>query len=228
MHQVSMIAILEPFSDSTQINMFKSMFAMDHAVSNINGKIWLFWTNEITCSVFEADEQQISCELTHTEVPETYIKNFVYAKCKDYLRRPLWDRLLHLADTKDTIPWCAVGDFNVITDTDEKLGGIPYDMRKSLEFIGVIEACGLMDLRFNGSRFTWTNQRGINFRIWKRLDRAMVNDRWLKDMPHTSITHLPSVGSDHCPLLMEMNARPDNHIKYFRFLNCWANQPSFT
>ncbi|KAG5615000.1 hypothetical protein H5410_014824 [Solanum commersonii] len=204
MHQVSMIAILEPFSNSTQINMFKSMLAMDHAVSNTNGKIWLFWTNEITCSVFEADEQQISCELTHTEVPETYIKTFVYAKCKDYLRKPLWDRLLHLADTKDTIPWCAVGDFNVITDTDEKLGGIPYDMRKSLEFIRVIEACGLMDLG------------------------AMVNDRWLKDMPHTSITHLPSVGFDHCPLLMKMNARPDNHIKYFRFLNCWADQPSFT
>jgi len=46
-------------------------------------------------------------------------------------------------------------------------------------------------------------------------------------MPHTSITHLPSVGSDHCPLLMEMNARPENHIKYFRFLNCLADQPSF-
>jgi len=60
MHHVSMIAVLGPFSDSTHINMFKSMLAMDHAVSNINGKIWLFWTNEITCNVFEADEQQIS------------------------------------------------------------------------------------------------------------------------------------------------------------------------
>ncbi|XP_049399717.1 uncharacterized protein LOC125863742 [Solanum stenotomum] len=223
-----MIAVLEPFSDNTQINLFKSLLVMDHAISNINGKIWLFWTNEITCNVIEADEQQISCELNHTEAPETYITTFVYAKCKEYLRKPLWDRLLHLADTKDTFPWCTVGDFNVITDIDEKLGGIPYNMRKSLDFIGVIEACGLMDLGFNGPRFTWSNQRGINFRIWKRLDRAMVNDRWLKDMPQTNITHLPSVGSDHCPLLMEMNARPDNHIKYFRFLNCWADQPSFT
>uniref|UniRef100_M1E0C2 RNase H family protein n=1 Tax=Solanum tuberosum TaxID=4113 RepID=M1E0C2_SOLTU len=46
-------------------------------------------------------------------------------------------------------------------------------------------------------------------------------------MPHTNITHLPSVGSDHCPLLMEMTVRPENHIKYFRFLNCWADQPAF-
>ncbi|KAK4707367.1 hypothetical protein R3W88_033056 [Solanum pinnatisectum] len=100
-------------------------------------------------------------------------------------------------------------------------------MKKSLVFIGVIEACGLMDLGFNGPKFTWSNQRGIHFRIWKRLDRAMVNDRWLQDMPHTNITHLPSVGSDHCPLLMEVNARSEDHIKYFKFLNYWAEQPSF-
>ncbi|KAK4737426.1 hypothetical protein R3W88_001123 [Solanum pinnatisectum] len=96
-----------------------------------------------------------------------------------------------------------------------------------MDFIGIIEACGLMDLGFNGPRFTWSNQRGINFRIWKRLDRAMVNDKWLQNMSQTTITHLPSVGSDHCPLLMEMNTRVDTHIKYFRFVNCWTDQPSF-
>ncbi|XP_049399720.1 uncharacterized protein LOC125863746 [Solanum stenotomum] len=200
---------------------------MDNAISNVNGKIWLFWINDIACKVLETDDQQITCEINHTEAPETYIKTFVYAKCKDYLRRPLWYRLLHYADNRNATPWYTVGDFNVITDTDEKLGGIPYNMRKSIEFIGVIEACGLMDLGFNGPKFTWSNQRGINFRIWKRLDRAMVNDRWLQIMPHTNITHLPSVGSDHCPLLMEMTVRPENHIKYFRFLNCWADQPAF-
>ncbi|WMV13660.1 hypothetical protein MTR67_007045, partial [Solanum verrucosum] len=166
-------------------------------------------------------------EKQHVEALDTYINTFVYAKCKDYLRRHLWERILHFADTNNVIPWRTVGDFNVITDLDEKLGGIPYNMRKSLEFIGVIEACGLMDLGFNGPKFTWSNQRGINFRIWKRLDRAMVNDKWLQHMPHTSITHLPSVGSDHCPLLMEMNTRAENHIKYFKFLNFWADQPSF-
>ncbi|XP_015166827.1 uncharacterized protein [Solanum tuberosum] len=222
-----MIAVLEPFSDNSQINMFKSMLAMDHATSNINGKICLFRNTDIVCTVLETDEQQVTCEISHTEIQGTYIKTFVYAKCKDYLRRPLWDRLLHISDTRDTIPWCTVGDFNVITDIDEKLGGIPYNMRKSLEFIGVIEACGLMDLGFNGPKFTWSNQRGVNFRIWKRLDRAMVNDKWLENMPHTSITHLPSVGSDHCPLLLEMKARPDNCIKYFMFLNFWVEQPSF-
>ncbi|XP_015161095.1 uncharacterized protein [Solanum tuberosum] len=100
-------------------------------------------------------------------------------------------------------------------------------MRKSLDFIAIIEACGLIDLGFSGQKFTWSNNRGIQQRVWKRLDRALVTDAWLEKMPQTTITHLPSVGSDHCPLLMEMKAREDDQIKYFKFLNCWTDQPNF-
>uniref|UniRef100_M1DWN9 RNase H family protein n=1 Tax=Solanum tuberosum TaxID=4113 RepID=M1DWN9_SOLTU len=46
-------------------------------------------------------------------------------------------------------------------------------------------------------------------------------------MPQTTITHLSSVGSDHCPLLMEMVAREEDQIRYFKFLNCWTDQPNF-
>ncbi|XP_055822099.1 uncharacterized protein LOC129890602 [Solanum dulcamara] len=55
----------------------------------------------------------------------------------------------------------------------------------------------------------------------------MANDRWMETMPLTSITHLPSVVSDHCPLLLEMVDQHHNPIKYFKFLNCWPEHPSF-
>ncbi|KAH0684447.1 hypothetical protein KY289_022199 [Solanum tuberosum] len=181
---------------------------------------------DIDCVVLEEDEQQITCDIGHNELQTHSTITFVYAKCKDHLRRPLWDRMMHHA-AENTNPWCSVGDYNVITAIEEKLGGVPYNMRKSLEFIAVIEACGLLDLGFSGQKFTWSNKRGIGHRIWKRLDRALVNDTWLEKMPQTTITHLPSVSSDHCPLLMEMNARVDDHIKYFKFLNCWTDQPNF-
>lgn len=103
-----------------------------------------------------------------------------------------------------TLPWCIIGDFNGITKVSEKLSGILYDMRKSFKFLGVIEACGLTDLGFYGPKFTWSNLMGIKFRIWKRLDRAMVSDASFEKMPMTNITHLSSVGSDHFPLLLEM------------------------
>ncbi|KAK4733763.1 hypothetical protein R3W88_008024 [Solanum pinnatisectum] len=142
---------------------------MDQAISNCNGKIWIFWNKDIDCAVLEEDEQQVTCSIRHAEIQEQFFITFVYAKCKEYLRRPLWDRLLHQASGNNK-PWCSVGDYNVITSIEEKLGGVPYNMKKSLEFIAVIEACGLIDLGFSGQKFTWTNQRGIQHRIWKRSD----------------------------------------------------------
>ncbi|KAH0765178.1 hypothetical protein KY285_001049 [Solanum tuberosum] len=125
------------------------------------------------------------------------------------------------------IPWCTIGDFNVITSTEEKYGGIPYNMTKSLDFISIIEASGLVDIGYSGQHYTWCNQRAEEARVWKRLDRAMVNDKWLELMPQTTITHLPSVGSDHCPLLMEMEVRLENKFKYFKFLHCWTENENF-
>ena len=56
---------------------------------------------------------------------------------------------------------------------------------------------------------------------------AMVNDSWLEKIPQTTITHLSSIGSYHCLLLMEMVSTSTDHIKYFRFLNCWVDNPRF-
>ncbi|XP_055835236.1 uncharacterized protein LOC129903716 [Solanum dulcamara] len=117
--------------------------------------------------------------------PNQYIATFVYAKCKDHLRRPLWNSMLQQSNT--SLPWCTLGDFNVITDPEEKLEGVTYNMRKSLKFISTIEACGLQDLGFSGQKYTWSNLRGIMFKIWKRLDRdhpsfmEMVSRCWSRD-----------------------------------------------
>lgn len=126
-----------------------------------------------------------------------------------------------------TTPWCTIGDFNVIIVPYEKLGGIPYDIKKSFEFLGVNEACGLTNIGFRGLKFTWSILRGIHYRIWKRLDRALIFDLWLEKMSLTTITHLPFLGFDCCPLLLEMKERQKNYIKYFKFLNCWVENPTF-
>ncbi|WMV32840.1 hypothetical protein MTR67_026225 [Solanum verrucosum] len=149
MHKFSIIAVLEPFSDSIHVQNFKHQLSMEQAVSNCNGKIWLFWTTDIDCVVLEEDDQQITCEIRHNALHNQFTITFVYAKCKDHLRRPLWDRMLYNAADNNR-PWCSVGDYNVISNIEEKLGGVPYNMRTSLEFIAVIEACGWLDLGFSG------------------------------------------------------------------------------
>ncbi|KAK4731472.1 hypothetical protein R3W88_024460 [Solanum pinnatisectum] len=173
----------------------------------------------------ENSEQHITGEFKHSDLANKLMVSFIYAKCKEHMRRPLWDRLLHFS-SRD-IPWCTIGDFNVITNMDEKTRGMPYNMNKSLEFISVIEACGLIDLGYTGLPYTWCNQRNAQARVWKRLDRSMVNDKWLETMPQTTIEHLSSVGSDHSPLLLEMVRKNEDHIKYFKFLHFWVDNESF-
>lgn len=143
---------------------------------------------------------------------------FFYAKCRDTLRRPLWNNLVQLSAS--TLPWCTIRDFNIITEVCEKLWGIPYDMRKCFEFLGVIEAYGLTDLGFHSPKFTWSNLRGVQFRIWKRLDKVMVSDAWLKYIPFTTIIHLSFMRFDHFPLLLKIQERVESYVKYFKFLDC--------
>ncbi|XP_069154435.1 uncharacterized protein [Solanum lycopersicum] len=202
MHHLSIIAILEPFSDNVNIQSFKVQLNMDNATSNCNSKIWVFWNSDIDCNILDEDEQQITCDMKHNELQYQFTTTFIYAKCKEYLRRPLWEKLLHHASVS-TNPWCAVGDYNVISDVEEKLGGLPYNMKKSMDFIAVIEACGLIDIGFSGHRFTWSNKRGINHRIWKRLDRALVNDSC---RPHQ---------------IFQINCWVDNPNFMLTVKNCW-------
>lgn len=150
-----MIVILEPFSNKTQIQNFRIQLTMDYVAYNCNGKIWVFWNHEVNYKVLSQDEQQITCEIQHSQLSHNFFTTFVYAKCKDQLRKPLWEVMLQNYRSVSDNYQCIIGDFIVITSTEKKQGDIPYIMRKSIEFLGVIERCDLLDLGFTGQKFTW-------------------------------------------------------------------------
>ena len=56
------------------------------------------------------------------------------------------------------IPWCTIGDFYFITSIQGKIEGIPYNINKRFEFVGMIEAGGLTNLGYKGITFTWCTQ----------------------------------------------------------------------
>lgn len=47
MHNLAIIAILEPFADNSHLNSCKIQLNMDKAYCNQNGKIWIFWNNNV-------------------------------------------------------------------------------------------------------------------------------------------------------------------------------------
>ena len=64
--------------------------------------------------------------------------------------------------------------------------------------------------------------------ILERIDRCFANPSWRLLYPEASITHLPRVFSDHCPILLELSKPPPASInRPFRFQTMWLHHPEF-
>ena len=75
-------------------------------------------------------------------------------------------------------PWVIAGNFNEPRIDEDKLGGRPVSINRSLIFKDCLDRCNMVDLGFNGSRFTWTNKRDSNCFIQERIDRYFMNLSW--------------------------------------------------
>lgn len=89
-----------------------------------------------------------------------------------------------------------------------------------------MELCGLNDLGFEGYPFTWSNGRMNDGNIQCRLDRGMASEAFINRFSPIKVVHLPRNGSDHAPLLFELEAcTADNQqrrVHLFRFEEAWA------
>ena len=75
----------------------------------------------------------------------------------------------------------------------------------------------LIDLHFKGPCFSWSRRS-----LFKRLDRAICNNQWNASFTEASVLHLLKFHSDHCPILVTINA-----VNPFRFLAAWLTDQSF-
>ncbi|KAF5453767.1 hypothetical protein F2P56_023488 [Juglans regia] len=87
--------------------------------------------------------------------------------------------------------------------------------------------CGLVDMGYIGSKFTWCNKRE-GYEVTKyRLDRALVNEAWLNLFVLNQVFVLPVQCSDHNPILIQCtNPAPFEtpKQKVFRCEVAWGNR----
>ncbi|XP_059302336.1 uncharacterized protein LOC132054310 [Lycium ferocissimum] len=172
------------------------------------------------------NEQQITLKLFHQILNCHIVLTVVYASCDAGERRMLWDSISQVSNLFD-LPWLVGGDFNVISTEEEKLGGLPVLYNEVADFNHCLSSCGLQDLGYVGSTYTWWNGRAEEACIFKRLDRMVCNDKLLDVMPTMKVTHLIKKGSDHSPLELECSTTTEVIIKPFKFLNFWVQHDSF-
>ena len=68
-----------------------------------------------------------------------------------------------------------------------------------------LDSCGMVDLGFHGSHFTWVNKREVGHFIQERLDRGFANTIWKGLYPEAVVHQLARTYSDHCPVLLKLD-----------------------
>lgn len=82
------------------------------------------------------------------------VSTLVYAKCAVVERLLLCEDIYYICQNMN-LPWMVGGDFNVIIDVEEKIGGLPVYPNEVEVFFFCICSCELIDLNFKGSPLTW-------------------------------------------------------------------------
>ncbi|KAI9099052.1 hypothetical protein K1719_024819 [Acacia pycnantha] len=169
----------------------KLRFIHSHRVeaSEFSGGIWILWSSKVSLNILLNQVQFVHMEEDLDQIA-----------------------------TNLSSPWLLAGDFNAITNQDERRGGASRRAHGCPLFNSFINSNGLIDMGFNGPRFTW--RRGY---LFMRLDRAICSSSWIQSFPGSSLDHLPKLHSDHRPthIKLGLNSQGQFFEPPFRFLAPW-------
>jgi endonuclease/exonuclease/phosphatase family metal-dependent hydrolase len=102
--------------------------------------------------------------------------------------------------SKENLPLCVGGDFNIIRNRSEK-NNDRFDERWPFLFNVVIDGLDLREIEMSGRKFTWANSRRVP--TYEKLDRVLVSTEWEQRFPLATVVALSREISDHTPLLLD-------------------------
>ena len=146
----------------------------------------------------------------------------VYGPNDNNLRGQVWDELIGIQQLWD-VPWCYMGDFNVVRFPSERLGGLCLTLAME-NFSKFIEELNLIDLPLEGGSYTWSS--GLDQPTMSRIDRVLVSYDWEDHYPDVIQRVLPRPISDHFSILVEAG-RILRGKSPFRFENMWLKTVEF-
>ncbi|XP_020682983.1 uncharacterized protein LOC110099979 [Dendrobium catenatum] len=195
------------------------------AVGKSGGMLALWRKDTVQFEVVMTMEQEIVGNVVLPNLQKWGIV-IVYASKEYHTRRLLWNQIGPLVSSD--LPIIVRGDFNCCLNQGEKTGG-----RKFSYTIGAQEMADFMfindmhDLGFMGQKYTWSNNKSSNSKIWVRLDRVLMNSIGLRLAPLATVKHLIRIASYHCPLML--NLAPNelkNGTRWLRFEDIWITYPA--
>lgn len=133
----------------------------------------------------------------------------------------------------NSLSWLCAGDFNEITEAQEKWGGKERSTSQIQAFRMAIEEVGLCNLGYTGATYTWLRGTNPKTRIIERLDRALADAQWNIKFPMAKVSHLATLYSDHLPLKIRTHDgrctfdRRRRPKKSYKFEEMWVGEDEY-
>ncbi|WMV09687.1 hypothetical protein MTR67_003072 [Solanum verrucosum] len=131
------------------IENYRRRLGMQHAVINANGKMWIFIDEAMEYEVVRIEDQMFTIKVTNVGMGIEVLVLVVYTKCTQVERLQLRESMGDMAMTTN-IPWVIKGDFNVICNEGEKIGGRAVTEAEVRDFNHCLNDCNLEDQGFKG------------------------------------------------------------------------------
>ncbi|XP_072067035.1 uncharacterized protein [Arachis hypogaea] len=186
------------------------------------GGLVLAWREGVDIAVVKSVEFFIYFRWTNRRLQRECGVIAVHLHSEEGLRNQQYGTILNQLEGMED-PYMVIGDFNDIMAHDEKDGGRMKLVASIENFNNFINAAGLIDLGYEGSKFTWCNKQFGGNLIRERLDRCLVSMNLLELYSGAAIFHLNDQGSDHRPLLFESEVEQRRFKRRFRFQERWCD-----
>nr|XP_009607477.1 uncharacterized protein LOC104101690 [Nicotiana tomentosiformis] len=89
-----------------------------------------------------------------------------------------------------------------------------------------IKLIAMTDQIVTCNRYSW-NDKGVDKRIFSKIDWIFINDMWLDNMPTCRAILLPEGISDHCPIKVSLAEENPRRKRSFQYCNTWSHNPQF-
>ncbi|KAK8473899.1 hypothetical protein V6N11_014368 [Hibiscus sabdariffa] len=183
------------------------------------GGLSLWWSKDIQIKILGYRKHYIDAEIAVNGEPN-WFGTFIYGPSYKEQKKEFWELLKKLRNGQGD-KWLVIGDSNVVTSQDEKLGGLPFNPNDANSFFDFVDSQGLIDMTISGGTFTWSNQRSTDEAILEKLDRVLCSPEWNILFPKAVAMLDIAMGSDHAPVIIHLQGLKKKYKKEFKFESKW-------